>query len=72
MGALPDVVSVQKRTFSVVLVASRLIVRRKKYSATIKGRVGTNQEVLEEMKDQGEISDDLETTDDEHEKDLMI
>ena len=32
-----------------------------------KGEQETDQEVLEEMKDQGDISDDLETTDDEHE-----
>ena len=33
-----------------------------------KGEQETDQEVLEEMKDQGDISDDLETTDDEHER----
>ena len=32
-----------------------------------KGEQEKDQEVLEEMKDQGDISDDLETTDDEHE-----
>ena len=55
-GALPDAVSVQKRACSVVLVAIALIVRTQKYSATIREREQErDQEVVDEMKDQGEM-----------------
>ena len=51
-----------------ILVATALIVRIQK-SATIREREQeTDQNIVEEMKKQGRIFNDLETTDDDHER----